>query len=124
PAPPPKTSRHWVVVGAIVAVLALIAITIPLLSFGDDGDVNIGTNSVARMNAADGGVELAEPLGQRPGASAKGFGSLRVAEPDRGVVARLNIETGSVVDTIPVGISPAGVAIGEGSVWVTNAGDS
>jgi peptide/nickel transport system substrate-binding protein len=124
PPPPPKTPRRWVVVGAIVAVLALVAISIPLLSSGDDGDVDIGTNSVAHMNAADGGVELAEPLGQRPGASAKGFGSLWVAEPDRGVVARLSLETGSVVDTIPVGSSPAGVAVGEGSVWVTNAGDS
>jgi peptide/nickel transport system substrate-binding protein len=124
PPPQPKTSRRWVVVGALLVVLALVAISIPLLSSGDDGDVNIAANSVARMNAADGGVELAAELGQRPGASAKGFESLWVAEPDRAVVARLSLETGSVVDTIPVGTSPAGVAIGEGSVWVTNAGDS
>jgi class 3 adenylate cyclase len=94
PPSPPKTSRRWVVVGAIAAVLALVAISIPLLSSGDDGDVNIGTNSVAWMNAADGGVELTTELGQRPGASAKGFGSLWVAEPDRGVVARLSLEAG------------------------------
>jgi peptide/nickel transport system substrate-binding protein len=124
PAPPKWPSRRWVAVGAVVGVLALVAISIPLLSSGEDAEVDIGTNSVARMNAADGGVELAESLGQRPGASAKGFGSLWVVEPDRGVVARLNLETGSVVDTIPVGSSPAGVAVGEGSVWVTNAGDS
>jgi peptide/nickel transport system substrate-binding protein len=125
PPPQPKTSRRWVVIGAMLAVLALVAISIPLLSSGDEGDVNIATNSVARMNAADGGVELAEPLGQRPGAMAKGFGSLWVAEPDRGVVARLDLEDGSVIDpTIRVGNSPSGVAIGEGSVWVTNAGDS
>ena len=123
PPPPPKTSRRWVVVGAIAAVLALVAISIPLLSSGDDGAVDIGTNSVARMNAEDGSLEVATELGQRPGASAIGFGSLWVAQPDRGGVARLDLETGSVIDTIPVGTSPAGVAVGEGSVWVTNAGD-
>lgn len=123
PPPPPKTSRRWVVVGAIAAVLALVAISIPLLSSGDDDAVDIGTNSVARMNAEDGSLEGATELGQRPGASAIGFGSLWVAQPDRASVARLDMETGSIVDTIPVGTSPAGVAVGMGSVWVTNGGD-
>ena len=100
PPPPPKTSRRWVVVGAIAAVLALVAISIPLLSSGDDDAVDIGTNSVARMNAEDGSLELATELGQRPGASAIGFGSLWVAQPDRGRVARLDLEDGSIVDTI------------------------
>jgi peptide/nickel transport system substrate-binding protein len=124
PSTPPKTPRRWVVVGAIVAALALVAISIPLLSSGDGGDVNIGTNSVARMNAEDGSLDLATELGQRPGASAIGFGSLWVAQPDRASVARLDLDTGSIVDTIPVGTSPAGVAVGMGSVWVTNGGDS
>ncbi len=35
-------------------VLALVAISIPLLSSGDGAGVDIGTNSVARMNADDG----------------------------------------------------------------------
>jgi peptide/nickel transport system substrate-binding protein len=124
PAPPSRPSRRWAAVGAIVAVLALVAISIPLLSSGNDAaEVDIGTNSVARMNAEDGSLELASELGQRPGASAIGFGSLWVAQPDRGVVARLNLDDGSVADTIRVGNSPSGVAIGAGSVWVTNAGD-
>jgi class 3 adenylate cyclase len=124
PPPQPKTSRRWVVLGAILAVLALVAISIPLLSSGDDDAADIGTNSVARMNAEEGSLDLATELGQRPGASAIGFGSLWVAQPDRASVARLDLETGSIVDTIPVGTSPAGVAVGEGSVWVTNAGDA
>jgi YVTN family beta-propeller protein len=125
-APPPpaarKTWRRWVVAVGIALVLALVAISIPLLRSGDSA-VDVGTNSIARMNAEDGSLELATALGQRPGASAIGFGSLWVAEPDRGVVARLGLENGSVTDTIKVGNSPAGVAVGEGSVWVTNAGD-
>lgn len=85
--------------------------------------MDVGTNSIALINAEDGSLELATALGQRPGASAIGFGSLWVVEPDRGIVARLDLEDGSVIDTIRVGNSPAGVAVGEGSVWVTNAGD-
>jgi YVTN family beta-propeller protein len=123
PAPPKRPSWRWAVLGAVALVLALVAISIPLLSSGEDAEVDIGTNSVARMNAEDGSLELASELGQRPGASATGFGSLWVAQPDRGVVARLNLDDGSVTDTIRVGNSPSGIAVGEGSVWVTNAGD-
>ena len=125
PAPPPTSSRarrRRAIVVPIVLVLALVAISIPLLRSNQGNTVDVGTNSIARLNA-DGSVELATELGQRPGASAVGFGSLWVAQPDRGFVARLNLEDGSIVDTIPVGTSPAGVAIGLGSVWVTNAGD-
>jgi len=125
-APPPpvarRTSRRWAVAVGVAVVLALVAISIPVLRSGD-GTVDVGTNSIARINGGNGSLELTTALGQRPGASAIGFGSLWVAEPDRGVVARLDLEQGTVTDTIRVGNSPAGVAIGEGSVWVTNAAD-
>lgn len=120
-----KPTRRWAVLGAIVLGLALVAISIPLLSSGDDAsEIDIGANSIGRLNAEDGSLELATEFGQRPGASAVGFGSLWVAQPDRGVVARLRLDDGSVIDpSIRVGNSPAGVAVGEGSVWVTNAAD-
>ena len=125
-APPPpatrRTSRRWAVAVGVATVLALIAIAIPALRSGD-GALDVGTDSIARMNPQDGSLELATELGQRPGASAVGFGSLWVAQPDRGIVARIDLDDGSVIDTIRVGTSPAGVAVGEGSVWVTNAGD-
>jgi YVTN family beta-propeller protein len=123
PTPPTrKTSRRLAAAVGVALVLALVAISIPLLRSGD-GTVDVGTNSIARINAEDGSLEFATALGQRPGASAIGFGSLWVAEPDRGIVVRLDLQDGSVIDTIRVGNSPAGVAVGEGSVWVTNAGD-
>ncbi len=99
----------------------LIAVGLPLLLSGG-GAIDVGSNSIARINAADGSLALATELGQRPGASAIGFGSLWVAQPDEGVVARLDLEDGSVMDRISVGSSPAGVAVGGGSVWVTNSG--
>jgi peptide/nickel transport system substrate-binding protein len=123
PPPPPRASkRRWAVAVGVAVVLALVAFSIPVMRSGD-GTVDVGTNSIARLNAEGGSLELATALGQRPGASAVGFGSLWVAEPDRGLVARLDLEDGRVTDTIRVGNSPAGLAVGEGSVWVTNAGD-
>ncbi|MDQ3532851.1 MAG: hypothetical protein M3456_10850 [Actinomycetota bacterium] len=120
PAPGPVWRRADAI--PIALAIALVAISIPLLRFGD-GTIDIGTNSVALINAEDGSLELATTLGQRPGASVIGFGSLWIAEPDRGVVARLNLKDGSVTDTVRVGNAPGGIAIGEGSVWVTNAAD-
>src|SRR5918995_102598 len=122
PSAQPKRPRRGALVAAIVVGIALVAVSMPLLTSGGEG-VDIRANSVARMDPADGTVELAEELGQRPGASAVGLGSLWVAQPDRGVVTRLDLDDGSISDTIPVGSAPAGVAVGEGSVWVTNAVD-
>ena len=125
-APEPKPSRRRLAVVAGASVLGLVAVSsaiaIPLLRSEPEGAVKIGSNSIARVNA-DGTVGFATELGQRPGASAVGFGSLWVAEPDVGFVARLDLDDGSVVDTIRVGSSPTGVAVGDGSVWVTNADD-
>ena len=124
PPPSKRTSRRWAIGVGIAVVVALVATSIPLLTSGGDdtADINLETNSVARLDA-DGNVEFATPLGERPGASVIGFGSLWVVQPDRDRVARLDLEDGSIVDTIPVGPSPAGIAIGGGSVWVTNSGD-
>ena len=124
PVKPSKTKKPWVLVGGIVLVIALVAISIPILISGGDADVDIGANSVARLDATNGSLVLASELGERPGASAIGFGSLWVAHPDRGVVARLDLADGTLSDSIPVGNAPAGIAIDQaGSVWVTNAGD-
>ena len=125
PAPPPArraAKRRWAAAILIALVLALVPISIPLLRSGDSV-VDVGTNSIARINGGNGSLELSTALGQRPGASATGYGSLWVVEPDRGVVARLDLEDGSINDTIRVGNSPTSVAVGERSVWVTNAGD-
>lgn len=75
PASGRKTSWRWAVAVGVALVIALVAISIPLLR-SSDGALNIGTNSIARTNAADGTLELTTALGQRPGASAIGFGSL------------------------------------------------
>jgi peptide/nickel transport system substrate-binding protein len=121
PPPAARRSRRWIPAAAAVVALALVVIAIPLLR-SDAGPIDLGSNSVARLNT-DGGLELETALKDRPGASAVGFGSLWVTQPDRGVVVRLDLEDGSITDTIQVGSVPSAVAVGEGAVWVTNEGD-
>ena len=128
-APPPRprgrsrwSGARWLIAAAGVgAVVVVVAAAVPLRGSGTAPE--IGTNSVARLDGGNGVVQLAAAVGQRPGASAIGFDSLWIAQPDRAVVVRVDLEDGSVRDTVKVGASPAGVAIGGGSVWVTNAAD-
>jgi streptogramin lyase len=126
-APPPgephrERSRWAIPIGAATIVLALVAISVPLLRSNDP--VAVGANSIARLDANNGGVQLAEALGERPGTSAVGLGSLWVVQPDRNVIVRIDLDDGSANDRISVGNSPSGVTIGDGSVWVANAGSS
>ncbi|MBA3737953.1 MAG: hypothetical protein H0W97_05255 [Actinobacteria bacterium] len=123
-APEPRRRRPPLpALAAAALAVVLIAVGLPVL-LSDGGPIDLRTNSIARIDAADGSLQLTTELGQRPGASAIGFGSLWVAQPDRGVVARLSLEDGSMIDpSIGVGRAPSGVAVGEGAVWVTNAGN-
>jgi peptide/nickel transport system substrate-binding protein len=119
---PRRSQARWIVVAALAgAVVVAAAAFVGLRDGGTSPEVE--ANSVARLDGDSGAVRLAAPIGQRPGASAIGFDSLWVAQPDRGVVVRVDLEDGSVRDTVRVGASPAGVAVGGGAVWVTNSAD-
>ena len=75
PPPPPKTSRRWVVVGAIAGgARAHRDLDPAALSDGDEA-VDIGTNSVARMNAEDGSLELATRWASVPARARSGSGA-------------------------------------------------
>ena len=128
PAPRRRSlSRRAVGVAIVVAGVAAAAVAVPLSLLaggGDEARVRVATNSVARLDAAKRAVQLSTELGERPGATAIGFGSVWVLQPDRGRVARLNADDGSVTDTMSVGTAPTGIAVGLGAVWVTNAQDA
>jgi peptide/nickel transport system substrate-binding protein len=119
--PSPRRRPPWPVIAAAIVALALVAVAIPLLR--PDPSVEVGSNSIARLSTDGERVDLATPLGDRLGASAFGFGSVWVAQPDRARVVRVDPADGEIQDSIEVGASPSGIAIGAGSVWVTNAGD-
>ena len=122
PAEPRRPRRpHWPTIVAPALALILIAVGLPFL-LGDD-EIVPEANSVARVDPADGSINLATQLDARPGAAAAGFDSIWVVHPDRGFVSRLDAADGDVKDTIRVGGAPTGIAIGEGSIWVTNSAD-
>ena len=104
-----------------------IAIVVLLLvrPGSDDGPpeaIDLPTNAAAHLSP-EGALQEVVTLGERPGDSALGFGSLWVAWPDRGRVARLSLEDAAVTDTIQVGAHPSGLAVTDDAVWVANASD-
>jgi peptide/nickel transport system substrate-binding protein len=120
-APPQRRQRRTVLV-ATAAVIALIAVGIPLVrSLLESDPIAIETNSLVSIGQ-DGRVEASVPLGTRPGAVAADEDAVWVARPEEGRVSRLDPETGAVTTTVRVGPDPSAVAVGEGFVWVTNAG--
>jgi peptide/nickel transport system substrate-binding protein len=121
PPEPRLRRRPWPTVAAAALAVVLVAVVLPLLL--SEEAIVPAANSVARFDLASGEVRAVAPIGARPGASTTGFGSLWIAQPDRGFVVRADLVDGSVTDTIRVGASPAAVAAGEGSVWVANGGD-
>jgi peptide/nickel transport system substrate-binding protein len=123
PAPPTRRSRRWAIAAGIAAVLVLVVVSIPLLGSDEPGPITLEANSVAVFDPGDRSLGQTTPLGDRPGPSAIGFGSVWVTQPDRGIVIRLDLDDGAVTDRIPVGSAATGIAIGEGAVWVTSASD-
>jgi ABC-type transport system substrate-binding protein/class 3 adenylate cyclase len=122
--PPAAKRKRWPIAVAAVAVLALVAVAIPLLSSNDDAPIVLPSNTLARLDASDGsGSDTTVALEERPGTTAVGFGSVWVTEPDRNRVIRISTETGAVIDTIPVEASPTGIAIGDDAVWVSRGPD-
>jgi YVTN family beta-propeller protein len=119
-APEPRHRPRWPALAAAALAVVLFAVGLPHIL---DGGVVPTGNSMARIDPGSGKIGLATTLGTRPGAVTAGFGSIWVAEPDRGSVSRLDVDDGTVIDKIQVGSSPTGIAAGEGSVWVTNAAD-
>jgi peptide/nickel transport system substrate-binding protein len=122
PPRPGRRSRTVLAAVACILVVALVAIGIPLLS-SDGATAPLGANTLSRLDAEDGSVDLAFDIDLQPGEMAIGFDSAWVVEPDRNRVVRLRLTDGSVADTIAVGRSPSGIAVGDGAVWVTNAVD-
>ncbi len=121
PAEPRRRQPPWPAIVAASLAVILIAVGLPFLLGADE--IVPEANSVARVDPADGSINLATHLDARPGAAVAGFDSIWVVHPDRGFVSRLDAADGEVKDTIQVGGAPTGIAIGEGSVWVTNTSD-
>ncbi len=129
---PPRSRRSWrryLPIGAVIAVIAVVAATLPFVLRGGGHSqrarqprlTGIEADSVGLIDLGTGKLTGVIPVGSRPSAVASGFGSVWVANASGGTVSRIDQKTKAVVQTIPVGGSPAGVAAGFGAVWVTDS---
>jgi peptide/nickel transport system substrate-binding protein len=123
-----RSGRRLLPVAAIVAVLAVLAATLPFLLRGGGHASTKGTHptsieadSVGLIDLHTSRLTAAVPVGSRPSAIAQGFGAVWVANSTAGTVSRIDPATRAVVQTIAVGGSPAGIATGSGAVWVTDS---
>jgi peptide/nickel transport system substrate-binding protein len=120
-------ARRSRVLAAGVAGAVVVAVGAVVLLGGDEpesaGPIDLAANTAALIDTANGTVRMAAELGERPGASTLGFGSLWVALPDRGRVARVALEDARVIDTIPVGSTPSGIVATDDAIWVANTSE-
>ena len=109
-------------VGALVALVALAAIGIPTVVHRlDHGLPGIDANAAGIIDPANGHITGQVALGDIPSGIASGAGAVWVALPASNEVARIDPQTDAVVDRIPVGSNPTAIVFGDGAIWVTNS---
>jgi len=105
------------VVGSVVAVVAVVALT----GGGAVPARVIAGNAVGAISPSGGAIRAVVPLGTSPAAIAAGAGSVWAANSNAGTISRIDPATRAVIETIPVGSTPSGIAVGDGAVWVTSS---
>jgi YVTN family beta-propeller protein len=103
-----------------------VAGTAPVAIAAGDGwvwVVNVGDNSVSRMNPRTVGAVGTITVGRRPSGIAIGGGSIWVTSEDDDSVHRIDVASSSTVATIPVGDGPTALAYHAAGLWVANGAD-
>ena len=121
-APKTKTSRRWLIVGAVAVAVLLGGLLAIFLTGNGSADSTIAANAVGLVES-NGHVAAQVPISGRPAGVATGAGALWVTDSVNATLLRIDPEKRSVVDRIGVGTNPSGVTVGEGSVWVVNSQD-
>jgi YVTN family beta-propeller protein len=119
PGRPSRGTLASLVAVSLVAISAVVAVTIR------DGDgpgttiSSVGENSVGMLDPATGRLTRSIAVDAGPGAVASGFGAIWTANTNADTVSRIDPTTGSVT-RIVVQSGPSAITVGAGSVWVTN----
>jgi YVTN family beta-propeller protein len=122
-APKTKTSRHWLVVGAVAVAVLVGGLLAIFLTGNGSADSTIAANA-AGLVESNGHVAAQVPISGRPAGVATGAGALWVTDSVNATLLRIDAQKRSVVDRIGVGTNPSGVTVGGGSVWVVNSQDA
>ena len=117
-----KPGRRIGLVGAAVAVGALIAVGVALLLTGGGGRPTFpAANSVARIDASEPAFTTEVRVGQDPTGVAIGEdGDVWVVNQGDSTVNRIEAGTGEVTPAKSTLGIPTGIAAGEGAVWISN----
>lgn len=123
-AAPAPSSSNTMLVGALVAVFALIALggLAALLLARDDGGGG-GTTTTVSASVAEPTVVTTVDVGASPQFLDLTDDAAWVASSGTGAVARIDVATNEVVATVPTGTGAFGVAATGDAVWVSNSGE-
>ncbi len=119
-----RSRRRTLVLVSAVAVIALVAATLPFVLHHAQAPLWPPTASNCSMPHRVGAWEVWRLPRLRRG-SASGAMYVWVSDPQDGTVLKVDPSIRRVVDTISVGSGsdPAGIAFGDGAVWVALSGD-
>ena len=112
--------RRLALVGAAVAILALVVTVAAILVRGDPAAVVVAPNSMAVIDGDSNRVVDTVAVGVRPGPVAAGLGAIWVGNLDDQTLSRIDPVTRDIVRNIPLPATPDAVAVGAGAVWVVN----
>jgi ABC-type transport system substrate-binding protein/DNA-binding SARP family transcriptional activator len=118
----PGATVAILVFGLLAAIATAAAVTLETRG-GKAHPAPLEGSGLELVSPLNGELSAVLPLQGTPAGVAAGFGSLWVAEVDRGLVVRVDPRRRAVVETIPVGKGPSAIAAGAGAVWVVNALD-
>ena len=125
PTPGWRRRRSTAIAAAIVAVIALVATLVPLVTKDAGPMIELPANGMAVLHVRGDGLEVTDSLelDRPPGHVTAGEGSLWVSSPEGHVVYRIDPARRSIVQSIPVGAGSGEVVLGAGAAWVANGLD-
>ena len=117
--PPATRTTRWLLAGAALLVLAVVAAILTLtLRGGSSGLASVSPNSVGVIDPATNELVAEIPAGSDPGPITVGEGAVWVANVQDETVLRIDPATRERGRTIPVGDFPSDITTGGGAVWV------
>ena len=124
PGAPRRGRVRYLVMCALLLVVAVAGVTAGYLLVRDDAPASIVVNAPAlvAIDPVTNRVVASIPMGSRPVTLAAGAGSIWVGDARDGTITRVDERTRRVVRTIGIGAPVVDLAFGFGAVWAATSG--
>ena len=113
-----RRGLQLVVAGAVILLAAAIAAVVVVATRSGGRDFAAPPNSLVALDARNGRVIGATPVGDTPSDVAYGEGAVWVLSANENALDRVDPLSRTVTKTIPIDGSPSEVVVAGGSVWV------